>query len=117
MDPINQLRKHVWDQWAEDIGLRSPLPSADLGWFPYFLCTCIYLVICRLRIIKVLAPLLHHSSGEPKIQMTCESRLPISNHQIVNILALVVVDDDDTNAQTNFTAKETKTEEVKRSEL
>lgn len=65
----------------------------------------------------MLAPLLHHSPGEPKIQMTCESRLPISNHQIVDVLVVVVVDDDDTNAQTNFTAKETKMEEMKRSEL
>lgn len=65
----------------------------------------------------MLTPLLHHSPGEPKIQMTCESRLPISNHQIVDILVFVVDDDADTNAQTNFTAKETKTEEMKRSEL
>lgn len=37
MDPTNQLREHVWDEWAGDIGLRSPLSWTDLGWFPYFL--------------------------------------------------------------------------------
>ena len=25
------LRKHVWDSWAGDIGLRSPPPWTDLG--------------------------------------------------------------------------------------
>ena len=60
----------------------------------------------------MVAQLLYHSIGEPKIEMTCESWLPMLSHQIIHILLVVV----DTNAQSHFAAQGAKTEETKRPE-
>lgn len=56
------LREHVWDLWAEDTGLRSPLPCIDLEWFPLLYLSLNFL-ICKMG-IKMLTPLSNPSIGK-----------------------------------------------------
>lgn len=104
-DPKNQLRECVWEKWKGHISLSSP-SAMDWPWVVPLLSLSLNLLICKLGIIKVLVPHLYGSTGELKIEMICQSLLPILNHQTVDALVFV-----DTNAQSNFVAKETKTEE------
>lgn len=105
MEHRGPKRECVWDKWKGHIGL-SPPSAIDWPWVVLLLSLSLNLLICKLGIIKVLAAHLYGSTGGPKIEMMCQSLLPILNHQIDVVLFLV-----DTNAQSNFVAKETKTEE------